>query len=129
MNSAAQNQQYYDSYAEHLNYDILVAPGVLLLKDGALLGAWAFSGPDLDSASSAELNLLSAQINHAFTFLGDGWMLHHTLLRFPSLPYSDNVSFHEPSSFIIDLERRERFEKTGKLFENISTLFFTFYRW
>ena len=41
--------------ADHLPWAVLVAPGVVLNKDGSFLRVLAFRGPDLESATEAEL--------------------------------------------------------------------------
>ncbi len=115
-----------ESYGDKLNYGELVAPGLMLMKDGSLLAGWEFNGPDLESASSYELNSLAAQINTAFLHLGDGWMLHHTVMRFPALSYPGSGAFPEPTTMLFDIERKQQYEKAGALFENISSLVLTY---
>lgn len=109
-----------------LNYSELIGPGLMLLKDGAVLAGWEFNGPDLESASAHELNSLSAQINAAFLNLGDGWMLHHNIMRFPALSYPGRGSFPDPTTALIDLERKEQYERAGALYENVSSLILTY---
>ena len=113
-------------YPDKLNYGDLIAPGVMVMKDGALLAGWEFNGPDLESASTYELNALAAQINSAFLHLGDGWMLHHNVMRFPALGYPGAGSFPDPTTLLFDMERKERYEKEGCLFENVSSLILTY---
>ena len=115
-----------DGYPDRLNYAELISPGVMLMKDGALLAGWEFNGPDLESASAYELNALSAQINSAFLHLGDGWMLHHNVMRFPALSYPGSGNFPDPTTLLLDLERKESYEKAGALFENVSSLILTY---
>ena len=115
-----------EGYPDKLNYAELIAPGVMLMKDGAILAGWEFNGPDLESASTYELNALAAQINSAFLHLGDGWMLHHNVMRFPALAYPGSGSFPDPTTLLFDLERKERYEKEGTLFENVSSLILTY---
>lgn len=120
------NKQIHQGYPDKLNYSDLISPGVMLMKDGALLAGWEFSGPDLESASSQELNSLAAQINAAFISLGDGWMIHHNLIRFPALSYPGTGHFPDATSKLFDLERKEQYEKAGTLFENLSSLVITY---
>ena len=44
-----------DRLADHLPWAALVAPGVVLNKDGAFQRTFHFRGPDLESATEAEL--------------------------------------------------------------------------
>jgi type IV secretion system protein TrbE len=64
-----------------LNWYTLVAPGVLLNKDGSLLAGWSYSGPDLDSSTAEELTAQAEHLNTALLALGDGWALHADALR------------------------------------------------
>src|SRR3712207_8584134 len=60
--------------ADLLLYDSMVDDGILLLQDGALLAAWSFRGPDMASATHAEMAALSARLNSVLR-LGSGWMV------------------------------------------------------
>lgn len=115
-----------DAYPDKLNYSELIAPGLMLMKDGALLAGWEFNGPDLESASAYELNALAAQINSAFLHLGNGWMLHHNVMRFPALSYPGSGSFPDATTELFDLERKAQYEKAGMLFENVSSIILTY---
>ena len=56
--------------ADLLNWAFLVDDGVVLQKDGALLAALRYRGPDLSSATLAELDALHAQLNDALFHAG-----------------------------------------------------------
>src|SRR5690606_13110805 len=62
--------------ADWLPWAGLVAPGVVLNKDGAFQRTLCYRGPDLESATEAELIATTARINNALRRLGSGWMLH-----------------------------------------------------
>ena len=70
-----------------LPYAALVAPGVVLNKDGSFLGAWEVRGQDTASATPDELAYQSAQFNNAIKLLGTGWMLHMDAIRSPHAAY------------------------------------------
>ena len=53
----------------------LVAPGVVVTKTGHLQHTLRFRGPDLDSATPAELVGTSARLNNALRRLGSGWAI------------------------------------------------------
>src|ERR1700675_2946879 len=55
-----------DRLSDHLPWAMLVAPGVVFNKNGAFQTTFLFRGPDLDSATEAELVITTAQINNAF---------------------------------------------------------------
>src|SRR5207247_8894069 len=95
--------------ADLLNYAALVDEGTCLLKDGAFLAAWSYAGPDMESASHEELAVLSSQVNSALTRLGNGWMLHVDAIRQPSVGYPEVGAFPDPTTRLIDAERRSQY--------------------
>ena len=58
--------------ADFLPWAALVAPGVVLNKDGSFQRTARFRGPDLESATPAELVATTARLNNALRRLGDG---------------------------------------------------------
>jgi type IV secretion system protein VirB4 len=109
--------------ADFLPWAALVAPGVVLNKDGSFQRTARFRGPDLDSATPAELVGTTARLNNALRRLGSGWAIFVEAQRHPATDYPDSV-FPEPASALMDIERREQFEDSGVLFE--SSYFLTF---
>ena len=63
------------SLADHLPWAALVAPGIILNKDGSFQRTARFRGPDLESSTEAELMAVSARLNNALRRLGSGWAL------------------------------------------------------
>ena len=61
--------------ADYLPWACLVAPGIVLNKDGSFQRTLRYRGPDLDSATEAELVAVSARLNNALKRFGDGWAL------------------------------------------------------
>src|SRR2546428_13158919 len=86
----------------------LVAPGVVVTKTGHLQHTLRFRGPDLESATPAELLVLSIRMNHVFKRLTSGWGLFLEAQRQPALSYPTSV-WPEPVSQLIDEERRAQF--------------------
>jgi hypothetical protein len=95
-----------------LPYAVLVAPGVVLNKDGSFLAAWEFEGRDTASSTEEELDYVAEQVNQALLPLGNGWMLHVDAVRRPatSYPREDQSHFPDAVSKMIDDERRAFFE-------------------
>lgn len=95
-----------------LPYAALVAPGVVLNKDGSFLAAWEFEGRDTASSTEEEMDYVAEQVNQALLQLGNGWMLHVDALRRPatSYPREDLSHFPDPVTKMIDAERRAFFE-------------------
>lgn len=94
--------------ADLLGWAFLVDEGVVLCKDGALLAGFGYRGPDLGSATGAELNALAAQLNDTLLPLGDGWMVHVDAIRAPA-PAPVASDFPDPVTAWIDAERRAAF--------------------
>ncbi|MBU2833012.1 TraG/VirB4 family ATPase [Acidithiobacillus ferriphilus] len=100
---------------------------IALQKDGSLMAALRFSGPDLESMSHASINRLSAALNAALTRLGDGWATHITAIREPADGYINPAENHfaDPISQLIDDERRQQFVQEDAHFLSRYTLVFS----
>ncbi|GAA4107099.1 conjugal transfer protein TrbE [Aminobacter aganoensis] len=109
--------------ADYLPWAALVAPGVVLNKDGSFQRTARFRGPDLDSATPAELVGTTARLNNALRRLGSGWAIFVEAQRNPATDYPESL-FPDSASALIEIERREQFEDSGVLFE--SSYFLTF---
>jgi len=96
--------------ADYLPWAALVAPGVVLNKDGSFQRSFRFRGPDLESATEAELVAVSARVNNVLRRFGSGWALFFEAERCaaPSYPAS---AFHDAASRLVDAERRAAFER------------------
>ncbi|HFH2890267.1 conjugal transfer protein TrbE [Pseudomonas aeruginosa] len=103
--------------ADWLPWAGLVAPGVVLNKDGSFQRSLRFRGPDLDSATQGELVATSARLNNALRRLGSGWALFIEAERLAAADYPDS-DFPEPLSWLVDEERRAAFEAQGSHFES-----------
>ncbi len=112
-------------FSDLLNYAALVDPGVILLKDGSLLGGWRYTGPDLNSAGAEELTALSHQVNSALAGLGDGWAMNVNLIRHASAAYPQPGAFPDPVTSLIDEERRRHHTAEGRHFEGALALTLT----
>ena len=103
--------------ADWLPWAGLVAPGVVLNKDGSFQRTARFRGPDLDSATQGELIATSARLNNALRRLGSGWALFVEAERCEAADYPESA-FAEPLSWLVDEERRAGFEEAGSHFES-----------
>ncbi|WGD53552.1 conjugal transfer protein TrbE [Bradyrhizobium sp. CB1650] len=111
------------SLADFLPWAALVEKGVVLNKDGAFQRTARFRGPDLDSATPAELVSVTARLNNALRRLGSGWAIFVEAQRIAAQTYPHNM-FPDAASALVDLERRDAFEEAGAHFE--SRYFLTF---
>jgi len=94
-----------------LPYAALIAPGIVLCKDGTFLAGFVAHGQDTASSTADELAFVSAQFNNAVKLLGSGWMLHVDAVRSIHHAYSrpEDSHFPDPVSQLIDDERRDFF--------------------
>ena len=103
--------------ADFLPWAALIARGVVLNKDGSLQRTAQFRGPDLDSATPAELVATAGRLNSAFRRLGSGWAVFVEAQRVPARDYPLS-EFPDPVSALVDAERRAQFEEAGSHFES-----------
>jgi type IV secretion/conjugal transfer VirB4 family ATPase len=94
-----------DRLSDLLPWAALVAPGIVLNKDGSFLTTIQFRGQDLDSSTDSELLTVSARLNHILKRLGSGWAIYCEATRLHSKGYPEST-FPEPISALIDKERR-----------------------
>ena len=104
------------SLADHLPWAAMVAPGVILNKDGAFTTGFRFRGPDLESSTETELMAVRARVNNALRRLGTGWCLHVEARRRPAAAYPES-DFDLDVAWLVDAERRDRFEDADPAFE------------
>lgn len=109
MMNLAEYRRRPSSLADYLPWAALVAPGVVLNKDGSFQRTARFRGPDLDSATPAELVGTTARLNGALRRLGSGWAIFVEAQRNPATDYPDS-RFPDSASALLDIERREQFE-------------------
>jgi len=103
--------------SDFLPWAALIAPGVVLNKDGSFQRTASIRGPDLDSATPAELVATAGRLNSALRRLGSGWAIFFEAQRVPALDYPDD-SFPDPASALVERERREQFAEEGAHFES-----------
>ncbi|MGV2019312.1 conjugal transfer protein TrbE [Agrobacterium sp. 22-223-1] len=123
MMNLAEYRRSASRLADYLPWVALVAPGVVLNKDGSFQRTARFRGPDLDSAVAAELVAVAARINNAFRRLGSGWSIFVEAQRSEAATYPDST-FPDPASGLVDAERKADFEEAGAHF--VSGYFLTF---
>jgi type IV secretion system protein VirB4 len=103
--------------ADYLPWAALVATGVVLNKDGAFQRTARFRGPDLDSATPAELVSVTARLNSSLRRLGSGWAVFVEAQRVAAQTYPVS-EFPDVVSELVDVERREQFREEGAHFES-----------
>src|SRR3954451_13862596 len=91
------------SLADFLPWAALVAQGVVLNKDGSFQRTARFRGPDLDSATPAELVATTGRLNNALRRLGSGWAIFVEAQRHAAQHYPES-RFPDAASALVDLE-------------------------
>src|SRR6185295_3073183 len=112
--------------ADLLLWGYLVAPGTILQKDGSLLSAFRFRGPDLSSSTPSELASVARQVNDALLPLTDRWLIHADAIRRPAAGYPPTGAFESPLLRLLDEERRADYERAGSHFETDFVLALTY---
>ncbi|MBA3054989.1 MAG: conjugal transfer protein TrbE [Sphingomonadales bacterium] len=103
--------------ADFLPWAALVAEGIVLNKDGSFQRTARFRGPDLDSATPAELVAVTSRLNNALRRLGSGWAIFVEAQRVPADGYPESA-FPDAASALVDRERRAQFEEQGSHYES-----------
>lgn len=114
-----------DRLADYLPWACLIAPGVILNKDGSFQRSFRFRGPDLESATESELVATAARLNNVLRRFGSRWALFFEADRQPARGYPES-DFPDPLSGLIDAERRAGFEAAGAHYESAYYLTFTY---
>lgn len=119
MLSLAEYRGRADRLADLLPWAALIAPGTVLNKDGSFQRSFRFRGPDLESATEAELVGLCARANNALKRIGSGWALFFEAERLDAQDYPQS-DFPDAVSWLVDEERRAAFEegRQGRHFES-----------
>src|ERR1700732_5119460 len=117
MLNLAEYRNKPQSLADFLPWAALVMKGVILNKDGSLQRTARFRGPDLDSATPAELVAITSRLNNALRRLGSGWAIFIEAQRTPANHYPES-NFPDPISRVVDAERQAQFEEEDTHFES-----------
>jgi type IV secretion system protein VirB4 len=95
--------------ADLLLWAAVIAPGVVLNKDGSFQKTLAYRGPDLDSSTPGELQANAAQLNNLLKRLRSGWSVFLEAQRHQAAGYPTS-SWPNAVSALVDEERRAFFE-------------------
>ncbi len=101
-----------------LPWAALIAPGVILNKDGSFQRSIIFRGPDLSSSTESQLVAATARLNNSLKRLGSGWVVYVESRRKHYSTYPEESYFPDPVSWLVDAERRQTFAKMDMSFES-----------
>lgn len=111
--------------AHRLPWAILIAPGVVLNKNGSLQQTIEYRGPDLFSSTESEETIVVSQVNNAFRRLGTGWAIFVEQQKRKTDFYPESEWPTEVSR-LLDNERRQKFQTAGEHYINKQYLTFVF---
>ena len=94
---------------DYLPWAALIAPGIVLNKDGSFQRTARYRGPDLDSSTQSELVATSARINDALKRFGSGWAIFFEADRHEISEYPES-QFPDLASWLVEQERKGAFE-------------------
>ena len=117
MMNLAEYRHRSQSLSDFLPWAALVEKGVILNKDGSFQRTARFRGPDLDSATPAELVAITGRPNNALRRLGSGWAIFIEAQRLAANRYPES-EFPNAASRLVNAERRAQFEEEGAHFES-----------
>ncbi|HAE29460.1 MAG TPA: conjugal transfer protein TrbE [Hyphomonas adhaerens] len=103
--------------ADYLPWACLVAPGIVLNKDGSFQTSFRYRGPDLESSTEEELVSVMARVNNVLRRFGSGWALFFEAQRDEVHDYPE-CTFPDAASWLVDQERALQAEETGARYES-----------
>ena len=112
MLNLAEYRKRTTGLCDYLPWACLVAPGIVLNKDGAFQRTLRYRGPDLESATGAELVSVTARLNNILKRFGEGWALFMEAERIPANDYP-GARFGDAASWLVDYERHAAFSADG----------------
>ncbi|OGT06765.1 MAG: conjugal transfer protein TrbE [Gammaproteobacteria bacterium GWF2_41_13] len=118
MFNLSEYQQKPDKLSDLLPWAAMIAPGIILNKDGSLQRTIKFRGPDLESSTEPQLVSATARLNNAIKRFGSGWAITIEARRIPYKTTETISAFPDPVSLMIDAENRERLKQTEQYFES-----------
>lgn len=101
------------AYADLLPYAVRLGPEVVANVDGSFTASYRYRGPDMESSSGTAMAQLSDRFNEAIRRLGEGWNLQFHADRRIAVGYPVSGAFADPTSWLIDEERRADYERAA----------------
>ncbi len=113
---------------DYLPYFLFIDEGTILNKSGSISAAYSYCGDDLDSLTDEEKNMLKRHLNKALMQFGTNWMFNIDCdsREINGYPDINECKFPDATSFVIDQERRSRYNQSQLHFKNFYTLVFTY---
>ncbi|WP_170565616.1 hypothetical protein [Ruegeria atlantica] len=110
-------------FMDVVNWDTIIAPGVLLCKDGSYLAGWRVTGIDTESIAPDEVQALRVQIATGLSHLGDAHTLWTVWQRRPRTPEDLIADTGDIALDILADETNSLFSAPGQVWQDQLTLF------
>ena len=125
MLNLSEYQKRPKALADYLPWALLIAPGVVLNKDGSFQRTLEFRGPDLGSSTEEELVAVCARLNNTLRRFDSGWAVYAECQRIPAGEYP-SADMDNPAAWIVDAERKAAFEDGNAYYESRNFLTLAF---
>lgn len=114
--------------SDFLPYAHFVDANTILNKDGSFSAILSYIGEDLDSSADSEKNTLKMHLNNSLMKFGSGWMFNFDFNNIykNSYPVESDCDFPEPTSYVVDQERRTRYKQQSLHFQKLNYITFTY---
>ena len=105
---------------DYIGWSHLIAPGIVLCKDGSLLAGRRFRGRNLAHKHDLEWDAASVAANRALGKLHGGWSIWFDTIRLPVSRFTDPALNHFPNDIaeLIENERYATLTAEGACFES-----------
>ncbi|MBP9741770.1 MAG: hypothetical protein KBD37_00260 [Burkholderiales bacterium] len=116
------------SLGDLLPYAFVVDEGIIVNKSGSLTASFEYRGQDLDLADSEELNQVQLILANTLVKYGSGWEFRVDCISYETDGYIDALDsfFPDATSFMIDEERRLRYNQQNLHYEKAYFITLTF---
>lgn len=96
---------------------LMADEGIVLLKNGALMCAFEFVAPDLDSCAASKIAAVANMFNNALMQLGEGWAIQFELQKLKSNNYP-STTISNIAGYMIERQREINFSFVQRHYEN-----------
>jgi type IV secretion system protein TrbE len=115
------------AFCDYLRYALPMGNGIVRLKGNGYLRSYAFRGPDLATSSWPELIARSERLGGLLRKLDDQWGVHVDAFRVGARAYPEGGYWPDRLTFLLDQDRRIRYQAEGQHFETRHVVTFSFY--
>ena len=115
------------AFSDYLRYALPLGDGVVRLKGNGYLRSFAYRGPDLTTSSWEELAARSDRFGSLLRQLDDQWSIHVDAFRVAAREYPADGFWPDRLTWLLDRDRRVRYEAEGAHFETRYVITFAYY--